>query len=208
MALGKAMHILAFVYYCGCVAVDLSFDFHADPTHGRTYYCVFRQGSLEAVMENWTWKHYYVIFAFVVLGPAQMIALIAKLCRRKGGPYDALTLLLCVLGAVVPIVLSNITHITPMCALYATDVAGHAKHADALGYIHLSVLFTYLLVIGMRATEKKPVPKPGITFNDDSIEVNVFCAETMFQAPEFAVYQTFSTDDDTELEGYEKDKTD
>jgi hypothetical protein len=30
----------------------------------------------------------------------------------------------------------------------------------------------------------------------------------MFQAPEFAVYQTFSTDDDTELEGYEKDKTD
>ena len=94
MALGKAMHILAFVYYCGCVGVDLSFDFHADPTHGRTYYCVFRQGSLEAVMKNWTWKHYYVIFAFVVLGPAQMIALIAKLCRRKGGPYDALTLLL------------------------------------------------------------------------------------------------------------------
>ena len=149
MVLGKNFHIACICYYMGCIFVDISHDLHPDPLFARSYYCVFYSDTYD----DWRLKHYYVAFAFFVLGPVQLISLFLKIGRQTWDLNDTLTIMVFLMGAVVPIVLSNLNNIGPMCALDPTDKDGHAKHTATLGRFHAFILSSYVLLVFLRADE-------------------------------------------------------
>ena len=155
MVLGKQFHVACVLYYACCIFVDLSADLNADPLKTRDYYCVFFAG-----VGGWAWKHWFVAFAFLCLGPAQATVLYLRLGRSLWTLNDTLTVAAMVVGALLPIGLSNVTAIQPLCALEPTDVAGHAAYAAATARWHAFVLATYAVVLALRLDDA-PVKAKG-----------------------------------------------
>jgi hypothetical protein len=63
-------------------------------------------------------------------------------------------------------------------------------------FLNASAIFINLFSATAKITSH-PLNQRRITFNDDSVEVIVYCSDTLHQAPECAIYQIYAAHDKT-----------